>query len=70
MTQAEFVRMLGRHLLRRDIPYDPAELREFTRDVWPVARQEPGPRGWALVFLALNELRRGHQFAAAEGAGR
>jgi hypothetical protein len=50
--------MVGWELLCRGASYDPAELLEFVREVWPFVRECPDPTRWVTLFLVARRLRR------------
>ena len=58
MTRDTFADVLGWELLCRGVSFDPAELLEFVRDVWPFVRECPDPARWATLFLVARRLRR------------
>jgi hypothetical protein len=43
MTRDDFPEAPGWDLLWGGVSFDPVELREFARDVWPVAGANPDP---------------------------
>ena len=59
MTRERFADGVGWELLCRGASYDPAELLEFVRDLWPFVLEWPDPARWATLFLVARRLRRG-----------
>ena len=55
MTQAEFIGALESELASRDEFPDPAQVRRFAEDVWPMVPQRPRLAVWADIFLERKE---------------
>jgi hypothetical protein len=51
MTQEQFAQLLEQELRLRFARFRLADLLQFVRDVWPVAREDPDVSRWANEFL-------------------
>ena len=51
MSNSEFFRLVEADLRLRHVPFDAAELHEFTLDVWPLVEPGDTAERWAEAFL-------------------
>ncbi len=51
MDPDDFGRAVEADLRARGVPFDPATLRRFLEDVWPLVRPGDEPRLWADAYL-------------------
>jgi hypothetical protein len=58
MTPEGFSEAVGWELLCRGVSYDPAEVRRFVRDAWPLAEEDHDLAWWARVFVTARRLDR------------